>query len=78
MISLPKIKIGFGKKELVKSTKGAAIAGVGAVAYSTLSGMGLMPEALKGEEIAPYTVGALAVVVNLVRQFLTQHSVSDY
>tara|TARA_Y100000310_G_scaffold338657_1_gene428988 strand:- start:11878 stop:12114 length:237 start_codon:yes stop_codon:yes gene_type:complete len=78
MIRFPKIELGFGKKELAKSTKGAAIAGVGAVAFSMLSGIGVLPDVLRGDEIAPYTVAALAVVVNLVRQFFTQHSSSEY
>ena len=75
---LPKIKLGFGKAEVVKSAKGAAIAGVGAAAYTTLSSVGLLPDILKGEEVAPYTVAALAVLVNLARQLLTQHSESEY
>ena len=46
MLSLPKIKLGFGKAEVVKSAKGAAIAGVGAVAYTGLSSVGLLPDIL--------------------------------
>ena len=78
MLSLPKIKLGFGKAEVVKSAKGAEIAGVCPVAYTGLSSIGLLPDILKGEEIAPYTVAALAVLVNLARQLLTQHSASEY
>ena len=40
------INIGFGKKETAKTAKGAAVGGVGAVAYSVISNLGYMPAAL--------------------------------
>ena len=72
MINLPKLSIGFGSREVKKSLKGATIAGTGAVAYSILLNAGMMPEFLQGAELAPYMVAGLSVVVNMVRQFITQ------
>ena len=78
MLKLPKIKLGFGKTEFVKSTKGAAIAGVGATAYAGVSSYGLMPGALQAEAVVPFTVAALAALINLARQILAHHSESSY
>ena len=72
MIYLPKLGIGFGSREVKKSIKGATIAGAGAVAYSILLNVGLMPEFLQGAELAPFVVAGLSVVVNMVRQLITQ------
>ena len=63
------IQVGFGKKETAKTAKGAAVGGVGAVAYSVLSNLGYMPSALSTPDIVPYVVAGLAAAINSVRQF---------
>ena len=67
------VKIGIGKTEAAKITKGFAVAGIGAALYSTILGMGYMPDALSGTDIAPYTVAGLSVGVNFIRQLFTNH-----
>ena len=66
------IQIGFGKKETAKTAKGAAVGGVGAVAYSILSDLGVMPVALSAPDIVPYVVAGLSAIINSVRQFFTR------
>ena len=68
------IQIGFGKKETSKTAKGAAVGGVGAVAYSVLSDLGVMPLALSAPDIVPYVVAGLSPIINSVRQFFTNNS----
>ena len=68
------ISIGFGKKETSKTAKGAAVGGVGAVAYSVLSDIGIMPVALSAPDIVPYVVAGLSAVINSIRQFFTDNS----
>ena len=68
------IQIGFGKKETSKTAKGAAGGGVGAVAYSVLSDLGVMPLALSAPDIVPYVVAGLSAIINSVRQFFTNNS----
>ena len=68
------ISIGFGKKETSKKAKGAAVGGVGAVAYSVLSDLGIMPVALSAPDIVPYVVAGLSAVINSIRQFFTDNS----
>ena len=68
------IQIGFGKKETSKTAKGAAVGGVGAVAYSVLSDLGVMPLALSAPDIVPYVVAGLSAIINSVRQFFTNNS----
>lgn len=68
------IQVGFGKKEAAKTTKGVAIGGVGAVAFSVISSAGYMPDALTTPEVVPYTVAGLSAAINAVRQFLANHT----
>jgi len=68
------IKVGFGKKETSKTAKGAAVGGVGAIAYSVLSDIGVMPVALSAPDVVPYVVAGLSAVINSVRQFFTDNS----
>ena len=68
------INIGFGKKETSKTAKGAAVGGVGAVAYSVISNLGYMPAALSSPDIVPYVVAGLSAIINSVRQFFTDNS----
>ena len=68
------IQIGFGKKETSKTANGAAVGGVGAVAYSVLSDLGVMPLALSAPDIVPYVVAGLSAIINSVRQFFTNNS----
>tara|TARA_Y100000590_G_scaffold159244_1_gene182679 strand:- start:998 stop:1234 length:237 start_codon:yes stop_codon:yes gene_type:complete len=67
------INIGFGKKEASKTAKGAAVGGVGAVAYSVISNLGYMPDALSTPDIVPYVVAGLSAAINSVRQFFTNN-----
>ena len=67
------IKVGFGKKETSKTAKGAAVGGVGAVAYSVLSDIGIMPVALSAPDVVPYVVAGLAAAINSIRQFFTNN-----
>ena len=65
-----KVKLGFGKKEAAKTGKGAVVGGVGALAYSIISGMGYMPDAFTSADVIPYVVAGLAAAINFVRQFI--------
>ena len=65
-----KVKLGFGKKEAAKTGKGAVVGGVGAFAYSIISGMGYMPDAFSTPDVVPYVVAGLAAAINFVRQFI--------
>ena len=47
---------------------------VGAVAYSVLSDLGIMPVALSAPDIVPYVVAGLSAVINSIRQFFTDNS----
>ena len=67
------IKIGIGKKEIGKTGKGAAVGGVGALAYSIISNMGYMPDALTTPDVVPYVVAGMSAAINAVRQFFTNH-----
>ena len=73
MSLIEKIGIGFGKKEAAKTGKGAVVGGVGAFAYSIISGVGYMPDAFTAPEVMPYVVAGLSTVINFVRQFFTNH-----
>ena len=68
------INIGFGKKETSKTAKGAAVGGVGAIAYTVISDLGYMPAALSTPDIVPYVVAGLSAIINSVRQFFTDNS----
>tara|TARA_R110002020_G_scaffold408254_1_gene618160 strand:- start:609 stop:857 length:249 start_codon:yes stop_codon:yes gene_type:complete len=68
------IQIGFGKKETSKTAKGAAVGGVGAIAYSVLSDLGVMPLALSAPDVVPYVVAGLSAIINSVRQFFTRQA----
>ena len=68
------IQVGFGKTETSKTAKGAAVGGVGAVAYSIISNLGYMPAALSTPDIVPYVVAGLSAIINSVRQFFTNNS----
>ena len=65
-----KVKLGFGKKEAAKTGKGAVVGGVGAFAYSIISGMGYMPDAFSTPDVVPYAVAGLAAAINFVRQLI--------
>ena len=65
-----KVKLGFGKKEAAKTGKGAVVGGVGAFAYSIISGMGYMPDAFTSTDVVPYVVAGLSAAINFVRQFI--------
>jgi len=67
------IKIGIGKKEIGKTCKGAAVGGVGALAYSLISNMGYMPDALTTPDVVPYVVAGMSAGINFIRQFFTNH-----
>lgn len=67
------IKLGIGKKEIGKTGKGAAVGGVGALAYSIISNMGYMPDALTTPDVVPYVVAGMSAAINAVRQFFTNH-----
>ena len=68
-----KINLGIGKTEIAKTGKGAVVGGVGAIAYSIISGMDYMPAAFTAPDVVPYVVAGLAAVINFVRQFFTDH-----
>ena len=67
------IKLGIGKKEIGKTGKGAVVGGVGALAYSIISNMGYMPDALTTPDVVPYVVAGMSAAINAVRQFFTNH-----
>ena len=67
------INIGCGKKEAQKTAKGAAVGGVGAIAYSIISDFGVMPVALSAPDVVPYVVAGLSALINSVRQFFTNN-----
>ena len=68
------IQVGFGKTETAKTAKGAAVGGVGAVAYTVISDLGYMPAALSAPDIVPYVVAGLSAIINSVRQFFTNNA----
>ena len=70
---LKHIKIGIGKTEISKTGKGAAVGGVGAIAYSVISDLGYMPGAFTAPDVVPYVVAGMAAAINAVRQFFTNH-----
>ena len=65
-----KINLGIGKTEITKTGKGAVVGGVGALAYSIISGVGYMPDAFTAPDVVPYVVAGLAAAINFVRQFI--------
>ena len=66
-------KLGIGKTEVTKITKGFVVGGAGAALYSIIVGMGYMPAALTAPDVVPYTVTGLSVGVNFTRQLFTNH-----
>ena len=68
-----KVKLGFGKKEIAKTGKGAVVGGAGALAYSIISGMGYMPDAFTSADVVPYVVAGLAAAINFGRQFIVDN-----
>jgi hypothetical protein len=68
-----KVKLGFGKKEIAKTGKGAVVGGVGAFAYSIISGMGYMPDTFTTPDVVPYVVAGLSAAINFVRQFIVDN-----
>lgn len=75
MLSILKnnIKVGFGKKEVAKTSKGVAVGGVGALAYTFINNLGYMPEAFTAPDMVPYIVAGLSSVINFVRQFIVDN-----
>jgi len=69
-----KINLGIGKTEIAKTGKGAMVGGVGALAYSIISGVGYMPDVFTAPDVMPYVVAGLSTVINAVRQFFTDNS----
>ena len=68
-----KVKLGFGKKEIAKTGKGAVVGGAGALAYSIISGMGYMTDAFTSADVVPYVVAGLAAAINFIRQFIVDN-----
>ena len=68
------VSIGFGKKEASKTTKGVAIGGVGAVAYSVINDLGYMPSAMTAPDVVPYVVAGLSSIINAIRHFIAKHT----
>ena len=68
------VSIGFGKKEASKTTKGVAIGGVGAVAYSVINDLGYMPSAMTAPDVVPYAVAGLSSIINAIRHFIAKHT----
>ena len=66
------VSIGFGKKEASKTTKGVAIGGVGAVAYSVITDIGYMPESFTAPEAVPYVVAGLTSIINAMTHFIAK------
>ncbi|MAH51794.1 hypothetical protein CMI37_38615 [Candidatus Pacearchaeota archaeon] len=69
-----KFKVGFGKAELTKAVKGAAIAGGGAVSATVLNEVGLIPASLMEPPTGSFIVAALAVAINLARQIIRDNT----
>ena len=69
-----KINLGIGKTEIAKTGKGAVVGGVGALAYSIISGVGYMPDALTAPDVMPFVVAVFSTLVNFARQFFIDHS----
>ena len=67
-------KFGFGKKEIVKAATGAGVAGSGAVLASAFNEVGILPDSLMQAPYGPYVVAALAVGVNVVRQYIKDNN----
>ena len=67
------IKVGFGKKETTKTAKGAAVGGMGAIAYTVISDLGYMPAALSAPDLVPYVVAGLTTAINMVKQFFQKN-----
>ena len=63
------MKMGFGKTEVTKTSKGVAVGGIGAVAYTIISDIGYMPETLTSPDIVPYVVAGLSSAINAIRHF---------
>ena len=71
------IQVGFGKTETTKTAKGAAVGGMGAIAYTIISDLGYMPTALSAPDIVPYVVAGLSTIINSVHQFLKNNGIGD-
>tara|TARA_R110000824_G_C15048606_1_gene661173 strand:+ start:118 stop:414 length:297 start_codon:yes stop_codon:yes gene_type:complete len=72
---LPKvIKVGFGKAEALKTTKGLAVGGVGVAAVQILASYGWLPEAALDPTVMPYTVVLAGAAVNVLRQFVRDNT----
>jgi len=67
-------KLGFGKKEIVKTATGAGIASTGALVATVLNGMGILPDLLLEPPSGQFVFAAIAVGVNMVRQFIKDNS----
>ena len=67
-------KLGFGKKETVKAATGAGIASTGALVATVLNGMGILPDLLLEPPSGQFVFAAIAVCVNVVRQFVKDNS----
>ena len=67
------IQVGFGKKETAKTAKGAAVGGMGAIAYTVISDLGYMPAALSAPDLVPYVVAGLPTAINMVKQFFQKN-----
>ena len=67
-------KLGFGKKETVKAATGADVAGTVAVVATVLNEMGILPDLILEPPSGQFVFAAIAVCVNVVRQFVKDNS----
>ena len=72
---LPKvIKVGFGKAEALKTTKGLAVGGVGVAAVQVATNMGWLPASIIGPAVLPYTIVMAGAICNAARQFIRDNT----
>ena len=68
-------KLGFGKKEIVKTATGAGVACTGALVATILNGMGILPDLLLEPPSGQFIFAAIAVGVNVLRQFIKDNDI---
>ena len=70
-------KFGFGKKEIVKTATGAGIASTGALVATVLNEVGILPDIILEPPSGPFVYAAIAVGVNVVRQFIKDNNLGS-
>lgn len=70
-------KLGFGKKEIVKTATGAGIASTGALVAMVLNEVGILPDLILEPPSGPFIYAAIAVAVNVVRQFIKDNNLGS-